>query len=1116
LIRYQTRLHSRAFVWFRPFLFLMILAALVASRPILLAQTIGIQPYGTYAVDFDQINLADLSVHIDIPLFEHKARGPNFGTAVHLIYDTPGAASGNGAFVTGGWHVTVATAPYGVVTAYQAGTPGQCTLSGIVAGTITVYFYAFTDATGYAHAFNGATSINSCTSVTTTLNTSAADGSGYLLSAQGKTATVTAPSGVIYGQTIVDTNGNESGSVLAENNSTLTDNSNISVTVTLGSDPSNPSGPRPAHTPTTVQYTDTSGNQRQVTVLYSVGTSSVSGLTGDQVVSVTFPDGTAYGFTYQPNTPGILASATLPTGGTITYQTPVLSGCSTELIRTTPDGATTYNRVVNSYPSGDNPCYATTSTTTVSKPDGTSEKLDFVDNLGSAPGGGPINLETAHWWYEASGNTIRSTMKCYDGASGDCTTTAVTLPLSQIATTTTLDSGQSSKSVRFINASGLPTEVDEYDIGASTPTRKTMTSYASLGNNIVDRPSSVMVVDGNGSTVSQMTYGYDEYTLTGLSLVQTSGLPGHSAITGARGNRTSQHTWLNTTGTTLDTHWQYDDAGQVRAMEDPRTNWTGYGYDTATDSCPISATPPTPSSGVSQSTSALCDPNTGLVSSTTDANGVKSSYSYDSMLRANGTTVTTSAGTIVAQVGTLYSLSSSPATITRTLTASPSSSQVSSITLDGLGRTSTVIAASGARTDTTYNSVGYVQSVSNPYFTSGESTYGITSFAYDALGRKTLQCQQDNGTGTGSCVAGASYLQWCYDGVATQQQQNCHSQRSSVTGTWVDAADELGRDWQQTSDGLGRLKEVVEPSNAATYYSYSALDNLTCAAQDGGSGGTFTSCSAAPASWRPRSFAYDSLSRLITAKNPETGTVCYGTLSNGTCSGGYDGNGNLVAKTDARGVVTSYTYDALNRLLGKTYTNAPATTLSSCYQYDTAPNGTGRLGSEWTQSGTCPSSPSTFTSLRVIGAYDGVGRVVSERQCAAGYCTSATVPPSPAVNCPSLSSAVGLQYCYDLAGDLLAYSNGVTTQAAGSAYPQHAILFSQTFDSAGHLITIGSSWNDSTHPPTLFSSATYAPTNSLSNWLLGSSLWTSRQYDKRLRVCNQQSALQQSTAPQCP
>ena len=69
-----------------------------------------------------------------------------------------------------------------------------------------------------------------------------------------------------------------------------------------------------------------------------------------------------------------------------------------------------------------------------------------------------------------------------------------------------------------------------------------------------------------------------------------------------------------------------------------------------------------------------------------------------------------------------------------------------------------------------------------------------------------------------------------------------------------------------------------------------------------------------------RFFMYDSLKRLIRARNPEQGTLGSLTLSdpitgNSSWSIGYeyDANGNLTGKTDPRGVVSTYAYDALNR-----------------------------------------------------------------------------------------------------------------------------------------------------------------------------------------------------------
>jgi len=84
-------------------------------------------------------------------------------------------------------------------------------------------------------------------------------------------------------------------------------------------------------------------------------------------------------------------------------------------------------------------------------------------------------------------------------------------------------------------------------------------------------------------------------------------------------------------------------------------------------------------------------------------------------------------------------------------------------------------------------------------------------------------------------------------------------------------------------------------SNYATIYTYDPLNNLTAVSQGGS---------------RPRSFAYDTLKRLLTATNPESGTIRYS----------YDDSGNLASRTDALGIVTTYSgYDGLNRAAGKSY-----------------------------------------------------------------------------------------------------------------------------------------------------------------------------------------------------
>ena len=95
-----------------------------------------------------------------------------------------------------------------------------------------------------------------------------------------------------------------------------------------------------------------------------------------------------------------------------------------------------------------------------------------------------------------------------------------------------------------------------------------------------------------------------------------------------------------------------------------------------------------------------------------------------------------------------------------------------------------------------------------------------------------------------------------------------------------------------------------------TSYTHDALGNLTGVNEVG----------------QARTFLYDSLSRLTSASNPESGTVTYT----------YDNNGNMATRTDARGTITYYSttscpYDALNRLQCKSYSDS---TPSVSYTYD--------------------------------------------------------------------------------------------------------------------------------------------------------------------------------------
>lgn len=88
-----------------------------------------------------------------------------------------------------------------------------------------------------------------------------------------------------------------------------------------------------------------------------------------------------------------------------------------------------------------------------------------------------------------------------------------------------------------------------------------------------------------------------------------------------------------------------------------------------------------------------------------------------------------------------------------------------------------------------------------------------------------------------------------------------------------------------------------------------------------------------------RSFVYDSLKRLISVTNPESGTITYS----------YNDNNDLLEKTDPRllpngstKIKTTLAYDALNRLTSKTY-NDGTPSVNLYYDNQTLPAGAPNL-----------------------------------------------------------------------------------------------------------------------------------------------------------------------------
>jgi RHS repeat-associated protein len=599
---------------------------------------------------------------------------------------------------------------------------------------------------------------------------------------------------------------------------------------------------------------------------------------------------------------------------------------------------------------------------------------------------------------------------------------------------------------------GSMVETDVSDFGSSSSggaiLQKNLVTYQwqndgnYLSANLLDAPAVSTTKDGSGNPVAKTTYTYDESSY----LVASSGIGQHgSPWAPVRGNVSKIDRWLNTGPSDPLTHTGWYDTGEVAfAIDaDGHAKSNGHTADYQYNLCNGSVLTDT-TNALNQHTSATYDCNTGHQTGYTDANNNTSGFGYDIMGRIHSANYPDGGSTT-------FDYDDAHNTVTRTIAADPDPAQTTIVTFDGFGREIHRYVSDSPQQDiidTTYDRNGRVYTVSNPYRSTSDSTYGLTTYAYDALGRQTIQTQPDGGL-----------VQWCYNGISTGQASYvCLPNASSTTGAWVDYSDEENRHGQRISDALGRLTAVMEPvaniPTLETDYSYNPLNNLISVNQKGTSGET-------P---RSRGFVYDSLSRLITATNPETGTICFGIWSSSNCINGYDANGNLINKTDARNITTTYGYDALNRLTAK---QAPGINYS--YMYD-APG-------------------STFTSSNAIGrmteasnnvnaseqySYDAMGRVIWQENTVPDVCCS---PPQPTISA-----------AYDLAGNMTSLT-----------YPDGRVV-KQNWNAAGHLQSATfDNWNGQNIGYPYLSSATYWPNGSPQTMTFGKGDVETRKLNNRLQ-----------------
>jgi RHS repeat-associated protein len=480
-------------------------------------------------------------------------------------------------------------------------------------------------------------------------------------------------------------------------------------------------------------------------------------------------------------------------------------------------------------------------------------------------------------------------------------------------TTTTYDPGFSYEVHNFDGTNsyytayyGLPTKQAFSDFGSTYPILKQVaTTYewqnssSYLTANLLNLVQTSQIQDATGHVCAETDYTYDNASYLTASGITTQHVAAPNSVRGNLSSTTRQLAGSSTpcvsspTWTPVSSYTNMYDTGTVYKSMDPLAHTTTYAY----SSTFAGAYPTTITNALNQITTDNYDPNTGLLVSSKDPNSLTTTYTYDDMFRL--ATVSEPDG---GSQTTTHQESTYPFTETTTKAINSSQNEITTTVFDGLGRVTQSQVTSDPQgtiyTDTTYDALGRISTVSNPYRsgTDPTTTTGTTTYGYDALSRKTSVTYADSAVLTTAYCGGSTLV-------------------TDPTGKWR----------RSGVDGLGRLIEVDEPNSTTstvaatgcpgtgeqiwiTSYSYENLGNLTNILQNGS---------------HQRPFTYDSLSRLLTSQNPETGKITYTYYADGTVN----------TKKDARSITTTYTYDALHRALTSTYSNGDP---SLSYTYDQA------------------------------------------------------------------------------------------------------------------------------------------------------------------------------------
>ena len=428
------------------------------------------------------------------------------------------------------------------------------------------------------------------------------------------------------------------------------------------------------------------------------------------------------------------------------------------------------------------------------------------------------------------------------------------------------------------------------------------------------------------STGAPLILNAPQQTTLGPNTVQFSYDNQTYGIAPTVGNLTTKRVWDDLDAKWVTTGIGYDLYGNVITTLDGRGKLTQFFYDDATHALPTRVVVDPQNGTGTQTTTTAYDYSTGLVTDQTDANGQVSTIDYTNQLRggidAFGRPGVTKAPAIDIngtnhrrRVTTTYIDSALQVIVATDLNAENDKLLKTRTTTDQLGRP--------LLTEQTEDGTNYTISVRNDYLEMGRVT--LTSSAL-----RSTPATTDSWTRVTKDTAGRVTEIATFGGATKPAWTGTSGVFTGAVTTGYDAqfttvTDQAGKVRRSKVDALGRLVRVDEPdANGSlgvpdapvqpTIYGYNVFGDLTTVTQGS----------------QTRTFTYDSLSRLRTAVNPESGTIGYQ----------YDDNGNLLVKTDARGVSAHFEYDSINRATRRWY-NGSSSSTATTHNSPALPSGVG-------------------------------------------------------------------------------------------------------------------------------------------------------------------------------